>query len=152
MLDLVECLRAKYGPRETVYEAQGRLAYLCQKKDENVAIYGNRVRELGKRIIDSQRREAGQVIAEFRDSIENNLRTYFLRGLNKELIISREGTFEEIESRAINAGNELETINMIRRVVLAENTTTERRALTRRTEGTEVVCQYCHKKGHIADR
>lgn len=125
MQELVEFLRAKYGPRETVYEAQGHLAYLCQKKDEKVAAYANRVRELGKQILDAQKREMGNVSAEFQNSIQTHFKTSFLRGLNKEIIISKEGTFEELENRAIDTERELETINMIRRVVLAENTTTE---------------------------
>jgi len=152
MQELVEFLRTKYGPRETVYEAQGRLAYLYQKKDEKVAAYANRVRELGKRILDAHKRETGQISLEFRDSIDKHLKTSFLRGLNREIIISKEGTFEEIESRAIDAEKELETINMIRRVVLAENIPTEKRASTRRIEAEIITCQFCHKKGHTADR
>ena len=127
MQDLVEFFRTKYGPRETVYEAQGRLAYLCQKKDKKVS-YANRIKKLRKRILDAQRRESGQISAEFRNSIEKHLKTSFLRGLNKEIIISKEGTFEEIESRAIDAEKELETVDMIRRVVLAENALAEKRA------------------------
>lgn len=77
MHELVEFLRKKYGPRETVYEVQGRLAYLCQKKDEKVVTYANRVRELGKRIIDAQKRETGQVTQEVRNSFEKHLQTSF---------------------------------------------------------------------------
>ncbi|XP_077277122.1 uncharacterized protein LOC143905536 [Temnothorax americanus] len=120
--ELVEFLRTKYGLRETVYEAQGRLAYLYQKKDEKVLAYANRIRELGKRILDAQRRESGQISSEFRNSIKNHLKTSFLRGLDKEIIISKEGRFEEVQSRAIDAEKELETVKMIRSVVLAENT------------------------------
>jgi len=152
MQELVEFLRTKYGSRETVYEAQGRLAYLCQKKDERVVAYANRVRELGKRILDAQKRETGQISAEFRNSIDKHLKNSFLRGLNKEIIISREGSFDEIESRAIEAEKEFETINMIRRVVLAENAPTENKSSVRRIEARPVICQYCHKKGHTADK
>lgn len=151
MQELVEFLRTKYGPRETVYEAQGRLAYLCQKKDEKVVAYANRVRELGKRILDAQRRENGEISAEVRNSVEKHLKTSFLRGLNKDIVIIKEGTFEEVESRAIEAEKELETINMIRRVVLAENAP-ERRAAIRRVGVEPVTCQYCSKKGHTADK
>lgn len=152
MQEFVEFLRTKYGSRETVYEAQGRLAYLCQRKDERVVAYANRVRELGKRILDAQNRETGQISAEFRNSIDKHLKSSFLRGLNKEIIISRDGSFDEIESRAIEAEKELETVNMIRRVVLAENTSTEKGASVRRIEAKTVICQYCHKKGHTADK
>ena len=140
MQELVEFLRTKYGPRETVYEAQGRLAYLCQKKDEKVVTYANRVRELGKRILDAQKRETGSVSAEFRNSIEKHLKMSFLRGLNKEIVITKEGTFEEIESRAIEAEKELETINMIRRIMLVESAPAEKKASTRRIEAETVVC------------
>ena len=152
MQEFVEFLRTKYGSRKTVYEAQGRLAYLCQKKDEKVVAYANRVRELGKRILDAQKRETGQISFEFRNSIDKHLKSSFTQGLNKEIIINKEGTFEEVESRAIEAERELETANMIRRVVLAENITTEKRAPVRYMKGETVTCQYCNKKGHTADK
>lgn len=57
MQELVEFLRTKYGSRETVYEAQGRLAYLYQRKDERVVAYANRVRELGKRMPKTEKRD-----------------------------------------------------------------------------------------------
>jgi len=110
------------------------------------------VRELGKRILDAHKRETGQISLEFRNSIDKHIKTSFLRGLNREIIISKEGMFEEIESRAIDAEKELEAINMIRRVVLAENTPTEKRAPIRRIEAEIIICQFCHKKGHTADR
>jgi len=72
--------------------------------------------------------------------------------LNKEIIISKEESFDEIESRAIEAEKELEIINMIRRVVLAENAPTERKSSVRRIEAKTVICQYRHKKGHTADK
>jgi len=150
MQELVEFL-TKYGSRKTFYEAQERLAYLYQKKDERVVAYANRVRELGKRILDAQKREIGQISAEFRNSIDKHLKNSFLRGLNKEIIISKEGSFD-IENRAIEAEKELETINMIRRAVLAENAPTERKSSVRRIEAKTVICQYCRKKGHTADK
>lgn len=152
MQEFVEFLRTKYGPRETVYEAQGRLAYLYQKKDEKVVAYANRIRELGKRILDAQKRETGEISIEFQNSIEKHLKTSFLRGLNKEIIIPKEGTFAEVESRAIDAEKELETINMIKKIVLAEDAPVEKRATTRRIEAIAVTCQYCQKKGHTADK
>lgn len=44
--DLVEFLCNKYDLRETVYEAQARLAYIgiCQKNDEKVSAYAIRLR------------------------------------------------------------------------------------------------------------
>lgn len=148
--ELVEFLRIKYGPRETVYEAQGRLAYIYQKKDEKVTAYANRIRELGKRILDAHKRETGGISQEFRNSIDQHLKTSFLRGLNREIIISKEGTFEEIESRAIDAEKEIETINMIRSVINAESKFSPKNALVHRMEAQIEICQFCNKKGHTA--
>lgn len=155
---LVEFLRSKYGPRETVYEAQARLAYICQKNDEKVSAYANRVREIGKRIIDAQKRQSNGISQDFKTSMEEHLRVCFLRGLNPEIHvkITKEGTFEELESRAIDAERELETIKTIRQVVLGEKTSVDNKRVTNtsvRRVGTEpLTCQYCHKIGHTADR
>ena len=105
---LVEFLRSKYGPRETVYEAQARLAYICQKGDEKVSSYANRVREIGKRVIDAQKRQSNEISHDFKRSVDEHLRICFLRGLNPEIVISKEGTFEELESRAIDAERDCE--------------------------------------------
>lgn len=153
---LVEFLRNKYGPRETVYEAQARLAYICQKDDERISAYANRVRDIGKRIIDAQKRQSSIISQDFKDSIEEHLKVCFLRGLNPEIKIMRGGTFEELESRAIDAERELETVKTIRQVVLGERIHVDNKRTTNapmRRVGTEpVTCQYCHKTGHTADR
>lgn len=155
---LVEFLRSKYGSRETVYEAQARLAYICQRNDEKVSAYANRVREIGKRIIDAQKRQSNETSQDFNTSVEEHLKVCFLRGLNPEIPpkIIKEGTFEELESRAIDAERELETIKAIRQVVLGEKTSSENKRMTNASLlriGTEpVTCQYCHKIGHTADR
>lgn len=155
---LVEFLRSKYGSRETVYEAQARLAYICQRNDEKVSAYANRVREIGKRIIDAQKRQSNETSQDFNTSVEEHLKVCFLRGLNPEIPpkIIKEGTFEELESRAIDAERELETIKAIRQVVLGEKTSSENKRMTNTSLlriGTEpVTCQYCHKIGHTADR
>ena len=111
---LVEFLRSKYGPRETVYEAQAWLAYMCQKGDEKVSSCANRVGEIGKRIIDAQKWQSNKISQDFKKYIEEHLKICFLCGLNPEIIISKEGTFEELESRAIDAERELETVKTIR--------------------------------------
>ena len=154
--DLVEFLRNKYGPRETVYEAQARLAYMCQKGDEKVSSYANRVREIGKRIIDAQKRQSNEISQDFRKSIEEHLKICFLRGLNPEIIISKEGTFEELESRAIDAERELETVKTIRQIVLGGKTSSDSKNAghtpVHRVGAEPTTCQYCHKIGHTADR
>ncbi|KYM96275.1 hypothetical protein ALC62_09294 [Cyphomyrmex costatus] len=154
--ELVEFLRGKYGPRETVYEAQARLAYVCQKSDEKVSSYGNRVREIGKRIIDAQKRQTNEISNDFKRSVEEHLKICFLRGLNPEIIISKEGTFEELETRAIDAERELETVKMIRQIVIGEKTSSDSKytgnAPVRRVDAEPMTCQYCHKIGHTADR
>jgi len=151
---LVEFLRSKYGPRETVYEAQARLAYICQKGDEKVSSYANRVREIGKRIIDAQKRQSNDISQDFKKSIEEHLKICFLRGLNPEITISKEGTFEELESRAIDAERELEAVKMIRQIVLGGKSDSKNagHAPVHRVGAEPTTCQYCHKIGHTADR
>lgn len=152
---LVEFLRNRYGPRESVYEAQARLAYICQKDGEKVSTYANRVREIGKRILDAQKRQSNEVSQEFQKSMEEHLKTCFLRGLDQEIKISKDGTFDEVETRAMDAERELETIKMIRQVVLGNKATDNKRvanASLRRVNAELVKCQYCHKNGHTADR
>lgn len=65
--------------------------------------------------------------------------------------ISRKGTFEEMESRTIDSEKELGIVNMIRRVVLAENVPTEKKTV-HHIEREIITCQYCHKKENTADR
>lgn len=79
----------------------------------------SRIREKNTR--HSEKRNGTNNSPEFRSSIVQHLKPSFLRGLNKEIIITKEKTFEEIESRAIEAERELDTVNMIRRIVLAED-------------------------------
>lgn len=155
--ELVEFLRKKYGPRETVYEAQARLAYICQRDDEKVSSYSNRVREIGKHIIDAQKRQSNGISRDFEKAMEEHLKICFLRGLNPEIQIKKEGTFDDLESRAIDAERELETIKTIRQVVLGEKISNDNKRTVNaslRRVGTEpiVTCQYCKKIGHTADR
>lgn len=154
--ELVEFLRNKYGTRETVYEAQARLAYICQKDNEKVSIYANRIREIGKRIIDAQKRQSSVISEDLKKSLEEHLKICFLRGLNSEIRIIKEGTFDELESRAIDAERELETVKMIRQVVLGDKGSDSNKRThntsTCRVGSQPVKCQYCHKIGHTADR
>lgn len=75
--ELVEFLRNRYGSRETVYEAQARLAYICQKNDEKISAYANRIREIGKRITDAQKRQTSEISPSFNNSIEERLKICF---------------------------------------------------------------------------
>lgn len=153
---LVEFLRNRYGSRESVYEAQARLAYICQKDGEKVSTYANRVREIGKRILDAQKRQSNEVSQEFHKSMEEHLKICFLRGLDPEIKILKDGTFDEVETRAIDAERELETIKMIREVVLGNKASIDNKrvanASLRRVNAEPVKCQFCHKNGHTADR
>lgn len=84
-----------------------------------------------------------------------HLKIYFLRDLNPEIKITKEGTFEELESRAIDTERDLETVKAIRQIVLEEKTSGDNKRTTNaslRRVGTKLIkCQYCHKIGHTAD-
>ena len=58
-----------------------------------------------------------------------------------------------MEKRAIDAERELETMKIVRQVMLSENSVAERRSVpTRRIEYASIICQLCQKSGHTADR
>ncbi|KYQ48805.1 hypothetical protein ALC60_12143 [Trachymyrmex zeteki] len=70
--------------------------------------------------------------------------------------MSKEGTFEELESRAIDAERELETVKTLRQIVLRGKTSSDNKYTNstpvRRVGAEAITCQYCHKIGHTADR
>ena len=133
-----------------------KLDSLMSEERRKSISYANRVREIGKRIIDAQKRQSNEISHDFKRSVDEHLRICFLRGLNPEIIISKEGTFEELESRAIDAERELETVKTIRQIVLGEKTSSDNKhagnAPVRRVNAEAMTCQYCHKIGHTADR
>ncbi|KOC59663.1 hypothetical protein WH47_11093 [Habropoda laboriosa] len=77
----------RHAPHETVYEALGKLANVFQKSDEEVITFANRVRELGKRILDAFKREYDSISPTFVNSTDENLKRCFLRGLKSEIAV-----------------------------------------------------------------
>jgi len=146
---LIEFLRNKYDSRKTVYEAQTRLAYMYQKrKGISYANLRNR-----KRIIDAQKRQSNEISQDFKKYVEKHLKMCFLRDLNPEIVISKEGTFEELESRAIE--KELETVKMIKQIVFEKTSNDNKHANNapvRRVGAELIIYQYCHKIEHIVNR
>jgi len=128
---------------------------LCQKSDEKVSSYANRVREIGKRICNRRPKATIKISQDFKKSMDQHLKIYFLRGLNPEIIISKKGTFEELES-AIDAERELETVKTIRQIVLGEKTSSDNKHANNvpvcRIDAEPITCEYCDKIEHTADR
>lgn len=52
--------------------------WLIYFKRRSVAAYANRTRELGKRILDAQKREMRIILPDIRNSIEKHTKTSFL--------------------------------------------------------------------------
>jgi len=51
--ELTNYLKQIYGPSKTVYQLQGELDSVYQKNEEDVVTYANRVKILGKQILEA---------------------------------------------------------------------------------------------------
>ena len=170
---LKDFIKAIYSPSKTVHQFLGEMGNEYQKDHETVISFANRIRDLGRRIIETQRVDAGNVDATFRTSIENNCIECFKRGLKPE-----------IEQRLENA-DDMEHIvqNAIKAERLVEDRTALRKKGRNKVEGLpqpreikkgtyvsqvfrdkgnadvrdtynmrfSVTCQYCNKVGHRAN-
>ena len=86
-----------------------------QRDHETVISFANRIRDLGRRIIETQRVNAGNIDNAFRTSIENNCIECFKRGLKLE-----------VEHRLENA---LDMEHIVQNAIKAERLVEARRSL-----------------------
>ena len=114
---LKDFIKAIYAPAKTVHQLLGEMGNEYQKDHESVISFANRIRDIGRRIIETQRVNVGNIDAAFRTSIENNSVECFKRGLKPE-----------IEQRLENALN-MELI--VQNAITAERLVEARKALRR---------------------
>ncbi|KZC15145.1 hypothetical protein WN55_07325 [Dufourea novaeangliae] len=152
--DLVEHLRSIYAPHETIYEALRKLSSVFQKSNEEVIVFANRVRELGKRILDAFKREYGTISQIFVKNTEENLRKCFLRGLKSEISVRMSSEYSEILneliSRAIIIEKENDAISQMRGSSEGRLEKRVGHSTVHKVQFEQVVCQLCDKFGHIA--
>jgi len=79
-------LKQIYGGTKNAYQLQGELGNVYQKNEEDVVTYANRVKLLGKQILEAYR-SSGHTLSgqDIRTTIEKDMCKCFIRGLKPEI-------------------------------------------------------------------
>ena len=114
---LKDFIKAIYAPAKTVHQLLGEMGSEFQRDHESVISFANRIRDLGRRIMETQRVNTGNIDAAFRASIENNSVECFTRGLKPEVEqrLENAGDMEHIVQNAIKAERLVEARKALRR-------------------------------------
>ena len=169
---LKDFIKAIYAPSKTVHQLLGEMGNEYQKDHESVISFANRIRDLGRRIIETQRVNAGNIDVAFRNSIQDNSVECFKRGLNPEIEQRLENAqdMEHIVQKAIKAERLVEARRALRRrdnirvEALPQHKLIKKGTYVSQIFGTKeragegnnfgiqpsVNCQLCNKRGHLA--
>lgn len=142
---LTAYLKQIYGPVKNVYQLQGELGSVYQKNEEDVVTYANRVKLLGKKILEAYKVSVhSQVNSGIKESVEKDMAKCFIRGLKPEIEqrITRDLDVEGTITDALRIERELHIMTDLRQGISSRN-----KALT--SIITNGSCQICHKEGHI---
>ena len=171
--ELKDVIKAIYAPAKTVHQLLGEMGNDYQRDNETVISFANRIRDLGRRIIETQRVNTGNVEARFKASIESNSVECFKRGLKTEIEqrIENSEDMQHIVENAIKAerlvearkalgrgGGKFEDSSqhkgVIRGTYVSQIVNAEEREKVRDTFGPQMstICQFCGKTGHTADK
>jgi len=143
--ELTKYLKQIYGATKNVYQLQGELGCIYQRNEEDVITYANRVKFLGKQILEAYK-SAGHALEDgnIKTTVENDMCTCFIRGLKPEIEqrIERELDVQETVADALRIERELREMTGLRqgRVVNTGPVVTQ-----------EQTCQICFKGGHAAN-
>ena len=171
--ELKDFIKAIYAPSKTVHQLLGEMGSDYQREHETVISFANRIKDLGRRIIETQRVNTGNIDAAFRTSITNNSIECFKRGLKPEVEQRLENAddMEHIVQNAIKAERLVEARRVLRKegseqvgnlpqnkairrgtyvsqVFHAERTPEARDSFNMRFS---ITCQICSKVGHTAN-
>lgn len=143
---LTSYLKKIYGPPKNIYQLQGELGRIYQKSDEDVITYANRVKFLGKQILETYKTTEGPAIdLNIKQTIENDMNRCFIRGLKPEIEqrITRNLNVHETVTDALRIERELREMTDLRQesgTVAKGNDKSQPRP----------SCQICLKIGHLA--
>ena len=70
--ELKDFIKVIYAPSKTVHQMLGEMSSDYQREHETAISFTNRIKDLGRRIIETQRVNTGNIYAAFRASITNN--------------------------------------------------------------------------------
>lgn len=159
--NFLKALQDIFSPKKTSTELCGELTRLNQNRDELVAHYFNRAKQLQNNLIEAHKVEHDGIISpERKREWEQTCAKYFILGLNKDLfpLMKQTNSLDEAGPEAI----ELENVLKNRIKIHANNScsfcnSTNHNAevcplLTNLTkkENDVVECQLCKRKGHKA--
>ena len=172
--EMKDFIKSIYAPAKTVHQLLGEMGNEYQRDYETVISFANRIRDLGRCIIETQRVNTGNIDAAFKTSIENNCIECFKRGLKPEVEqrLENAGDMEHIVQNAIKAERLVEARRNLRgedknniksmhpnrefkkgtyisQVIDSEETKVGVRTISPQSL---VICQYCNRTGHSADK
>ena len=144
---LTKYLKQIYGGTKNVYQLQGELGNVYQKNNEDVVTYANRVKLLGKQILEAYRSSGhGLPDESIRTSLEKDMCKCFIRGLTPEIEqrIARNLNVERTVADALRIERELRDMTDLRygSANSGQNKASGNSSLE--------VCQICLKVGHSA--
>ena len=146
---LTEYLKQVYGASKTVYQLQGELGCVYQKNGEDVVTYANRVKSLGKQILEAYK-AWGNAPPDLsvRTSLEKDMCKCFIRGLKPEIEqrIARDLNVQETVTDPLRIERELRSMSDLRQ---GRSSSADRESTISRSRET---CQICHKEGHSASK
>lgn len=142
---LTKYLEQIYGPAKNIYQLQGELGCIYQKNAEDVITYANRVKLLGKRILEAHKNSGNIASSEtVKASIEKDMCKCFIRGLKPEIEqrVKRDLDVQGTVADALRIERELREMTDLRQ----GNTSNK----TSNTNHPRETCQICYKEGHLA--
>lgn len=144
---LTKHLEQIYGPSKNIYQLQGELGCIYQKNEEDVVTYANRVKMLGKQILEAHK-NAGNALPgqNIKGLLEKDMCKCFIRGLKPEIEqrIARNLDVLATITDALRIERELREMTDLRQG--QSNLANKVQSANRSRE----TCQFCFKEGHLA--
>lgn len=141
LAQLTKYLKQIYGPSKNVYQLQGELGNIYMKNEENVVTYANRVKMLGKQILEAYKISGNiQPDHNIEKSLGKDMTKCFIRGLKPEIEqrISRNSDVQTTIADALRIERELHDMTSLRQGINGNPNNSQ----------TQRNCQLCHKEGH----
>ncbi|KMQ85713.1 hypothetical protein RF55_15566, partial [Lasius niger] len=135
---LTEFLKKIYDPSKNAYQLQGELGRVYQMKEEDVVTYANRVKILGKQILEVMR-SSGHALPDqnIKAYLEKDMCKCFIRGLKPEIEqqIARNLDVQDTVADALRMERELRVMTDLRQ--------------NQHTTRSREICQICYKESVI---
>lgn len=144
---LTKYLEQIYGPSKNIYQLQGELGCIYQKNEEDIVTYANRVKMLGKQILEAHKNSGNALSGQnIKASLEKDMCKCFIRGLKPEIEqrIARDLDVQATVADALRIERELREMTDLRQ---GQSSSSGKSSNTNRLRET---CQICYKAGHLA--